>query len=148
MLDLHRLPSDFPGYQDATLVSDPLERVASLEESFRKDIDHHLDQFIPYVQPYEFEALLFSNLDAFRRRFPNREEEIAALRRIRAACTSPEHIDDDDPPSKRILSAFPDYDKVGDGPILSLEIGLEAIRDECQHFHDWIGALEEIGQQG
>ena len=52
------------------------------------------DRFLPHIQPYEFEALLFSDTSHFAREQPEWEqpaEELAAARR-RAA--SPEHIND------------------------------------------------------
>ena len=147
MVDLYRLPDDFPGHQAASKMTDPLKRVAMLEESFRQDVAHHLGQFIPHIQSYEFEALLFAGPEVFALSFPGREREVDALRTIRAEHRSPEHIDDEDPPSRRILSVFRGYDKVSDGPLLASEIGLQRIRQECQHFGQWVRRLEEIGQR-
>lgn len=73
--------------------------------------------------------------------------EVESLRRIRDEFPSPEEIDDADPPSKRIKATFPSYDKRADGPILAFEIGLEAIRRECAHFHEWLATLEELGRR-
>ena len=145
-IDLYRLPRDFPGYEAAEKAGDIHARVSRIEEAFEADIAHHLGQFIPHIQPYEFEALLFAHPGAFELRFPDRAQRVAMLTDTAAEFASPEHIDDDDPPSKRILSIFPDYDKTGDGPILAAEIGLSAMRGRCAHFGAWLTKLEAIGQ--
>jgi hypothetical protein len=148
LVDLYHLPEDFPGHEAASKASDPLHRVAALERSFCEDIAHHLGQFIPYIQAYEFEALLFSRPEAFAARFPGRADAAVVLRSVRAGFPSPEHIDDDNPPSKRIRSVLPDYDKVADGTILARSIGLATIRLACSHFDEWLRRLESILQPG
>jgi len=145
-IDLYRLPRDFPGYEAAEKAGDIHARVSRIEEAFEADIPHHLGQFIPHIQPYEFEALLLARPSAFELRFPHRAEQVTVLSDIVAGFESPEHIDDDNPPSKRVLAVFPDYHKTGDGPILAAEIGLAAMRDRCSHFGAWLTKLEAIGQ--
>jgi uncharacterized protein DUF4276 len=142
MVDLYRLPWEFPGRDAAQAIADPFGRVQALEDSFAADIADA--RFIPYIQLHEFEALLFSNPDSFAVRFPERAALIQELHAIRIEFSSPEHIDDDTPPSKRILAVFPDYDKVAVGPLVINHIGLERVRRECRHFHDWILRLEGL----
>ena len=144
MVDLYGLPRDFPGRETAERIADPFERVRVLEESFATDIADR--RFIPYIQLHEFEALLFSNPDGFAVRFSERAALIQKLHAIRSQFPSPEHIDDgsDTAASKRILTVFPDYDKVTVGPLVVNHIGIEAVRRECRHFHDWVSRLEEL----
>jgi len=145
-IDLYRLPRDFPGYEATETAGDVHGRVSRIEKAFEADIAHHLGQFMPHIQPYEFEALLFARPAAFTLRFPDRAQRVATLTHTAAEFASPEHIDDDEPPSKRILSTFADYDKTADGPILAAEIGLCAMRDSCAHFGRWLARLEAIAQ--
>ncbi len=70
MVDLYRLPSDFPGRDSAMRFRDPFARVQSLEESFGVDIGDR--RFIPHIQLHEFEALLFSDPNSFIVRFSER----------------------------------------------------------------------------
>jgi hypothetical protein len=148
MFDMYALPTDFPGYDEARRQTDPLARAEKLEQSLKKDITHHLGQFLPYVQPHEFEALLFTDPDSFRYAFPERHEGCQELQRVRQEFPSPEHIDDgsETAPSKRILAVFADYDKVQDGPLLAQHMGLERIREECKHFNDWLEGLEGLAR--
>ena len=146
VLDLFRLPSDFPGYEAARPPLDPCERARRLEEHFREDLHHPFGHFLPHIQPYEFEALLFADLSVFAARFPNRPAGVERLQQMRAGFPTPEHVDDEDPPAQRICSAIPDYDKRSDGPALARAVGLTAIRSQCGHFSAWVTALEHLGQ--
>jgi len=68
MVDLYRIPPDFPGARTATGVRDPHERVRLLEASLSDDIQDR--RFLPYIQVHEFEALLFSEPHFFSVIFP------------------------------------------------------------------------------
>jgi hypothetical protein len=141
MVDLYRLPADFPGIGKAAAISDPIERVRFLENELQADLEHR--QFMPYIQLHEFEALLFSDPSAFSIAFPNDTAAIAKLNEIRGAAPSPEHIDDgeDTSPSKRICRLLPGFVKPASGPIIAKEIGLHRIRSDCRHFNAWIEKL-------
>ena len=99
----------------------------------------------PYIQVHEFEGLLFSNVDAFVSVLP--DAPVVELRSIRSAFGTPEDINDNimTAPSKRIKTLIPHYQKTLDGTELALEIGLEAIRDECPRFDAWMRRLEFLG---
>lgn len=103
---------------------------------------------IPYVQQYEFEGLLFSDVDAFARLPDILSESLRTLKSIRARFRTPEDINDDrkTAPSKRIAGAVPRYNKVADGPQLVEDMGLPAIRAACPRFREWMTRLESLGQ--
>src|SRR5689334_1123177 len=69
MIDLYKVPSDFPGFEESRSKSDPLERAVFLEERFGSDVGAW--RFLPYLQVHEFEALLFSDPKAFGAAFPD-----------------------------------------------------------------------------
>lgn len=100
-----------------------------------------------YVQQYEFEGLLFSDVDAFQQQliYATRDS-VDALRRIRSRFPTPEHINDspDTAPSKRINALIPRFRKRTDGPLLAAEIGLDKIRAECKRFDEWLMRLENL----
>ncbi len=145
MVDLYKLPSDFPSMAKSREIVDPLRRVEFLEQSFRNDVGG--PRFAPYIQLHEFEALLFSHPESFSIAFPAIGSEVKELRAIRQACSSPEHINDreDYAPSKRILTILPAYDKVAFGPLIAKHIGLVRLRRECRHFNSWLSSLEAAG---
>ena len=99
-----------------------------------------------YVQRYEFEGLLFSNVDAFKL-IGVSNESVQTLRNIRSQFLDPEEINDSytTAPSKRIVQIAPRYKKEVHGPLLAMEIGLAAIRAECPRFDAWVTRLESLG---
>jgi hypothetical protein len=144
MVDLYRLPTDFPGYDDCKRKTDPHERVECMEDRLREDIQD--DRIVPYIQLHEFEALLFSDVDMFEIAFPGRPAEVQQLKSIRDDFPSPEHINDqpDQSPSKRILTVIPEYVKTVSGILIVQRIGLPALRKQCAHFGRWLDRLEQL----
>ena len=102
-----------------------------------------------YVQKYEFEGLLLSDVDAFAEVPSIPAASIESLRRIRAEFATPEDIDDGPAtaPSKRIVQLVPGYRKRLYGPIIAEETGLTRIREECPRFDSWINRLESLATQ-
>ena len=75
-----------------------MQRVTAIENSLHKEVvqiaECRSDRFLPYIQPYEFEALLFSDTSKLAHERPGWarwDEELAAARR---GAASPEHIND------------------------------------------------------
>jgi hypothetical protein len=142
MIDLYRLPSEFPGLAESKRFASAFDRVKFVEAQFQEDISY--PRFIPYVQLHEFEALLFADPECFQVAFPGINTELTALRAVRGQFQTPELIDDDCPPSKRICEIVPQYGKVSSGPLIANHIGLPTLRRECQHFGDWITTLLSV----
>jgi hypothetical protein len=142
MVDLYRLPSDFPSITESRRIADPIKKVELLEEGLSAAMNH--PRFVPYVQLHEFEALLFSDPQSFSIAFPGIGAEVAKLQAIRRAFETPEHIDEreDFGPSKQILKVLPEYDKPVSGPLIAKQIGLARLRKECPHFDGWLARLE------
>lgn len=133
---------DFYGFRDKGSKS-PDELVGAIR--------NRIGQFegrsvLPYVQLHEFEGLLFSNAEAFGRIL--QDAPVAELKSIRSEFGTPEDINDcpEAAPSKRIETLIPRYRKTLHGPLLALEIGLDAIRTECPRFDAWLRRLEALGE--
>ena len=101
---------------------------------------------VPYIQKYEFECLLFSDVTAFAVFPAIQESRIARLGQIRSVFSSPEDINSSyhTTPSRRIIDVIPFYDKVVHGLIVAEKIGLKTIRTQCPRFHAWLGQLESL----
>ncbi len=101
-----------------------------------------------YVQQYEFEGLLFSDVNAFDvlPRPANSHSPVPVLAAIRSQFQTPEDINDNPntAPSKRIKQVIPGYDKRGFGYLVAEEIGLDKIRAECPRFNEWVTRLEAL----
>ncbi|MCY3797945.1 MAG: DUF4276 family protein [Chloroflexi bacterium] len=152
LIDFYGLPARFPGKSIAKAQNNLIDKAAkfctALENALKRDIgENSMRRFIPYVQMYEFEALLFSDPDRFANGI-SRPDLRSKLSRIRNCFSTPEHINDSEntAPSKRIIKMYPgyEYQKPLYGVLAALEIGLPKIRDECPLFSAWLTKLEAL----
>ena len=148
--DFDRVTSlvDFYGFRDKnTATPEQLER--SIHKTVESKVNRSWNEthVIPYVQQYEFEGLLFSDVDAFAKLVGVSPESLQGLRAIQSNFPTPEDINDDNftAPSKRIKRMIPRYEKSVDGPILAMEMGLDKIRAKCPRFNCWVTKLESLG---
>jgi len=144
LFDLYALPQNFPGKTEATYPSNGSghQKAVFLEAHLAQDIGQA--NFIPNLMVHEFEALLFVQLD----KFAEWTDGSAVVDRLRAEArnTPPEDINDSPQtaPSKRILAAMAGYQKTFHGPLIACEIGLDALRVSCPHFHAWLQKIEAL----
>lgn len=126
--------------------------VEELEDDIKKralkNLGNHFNKkkLFPYVQKYEFEGLLFSDVAVFDQLPDATPNLLQKLRGIRKQFGTPEDINGNaaTAPSKRISSVFPRYDKRVDGPRLIDKIGLLVLRKECRRFKSWIERIESL----
>lgn len=149
MFDLYALPDDFPDYKHAMTAADPYERVRRLEDAFGQDVDH--PRFIPYIQLYEFEALILADPAKLDCQYLEHEQAIENLVKL-VDGKNPEEINDgqETAPSKRIIKEIPLYagQKATAGPLVVEKIALPTLRDKCRHFHEWLAKLESLAGAG
>lgn len=145
MFDLYALPGDFPGQgaADYPKAGSGHQKSAYLEAQLASDMD--LANFIPNLMVHEFEALLFVQPEKFGE-WSDNEAVVRTLSSVARAYRSPEDINDSpaSAPSKRVLAAMSDYQKTFHGPLIACEIGLQAIRQACPHFHAWLQKLDAL----
>ncbi|NUM36412.1 MAG: DUF4276 family protein [Candidatus Brocadiae bacterium] len=148
--DFYGLAPDFPGKVEAIEKASSTEKSACVLNAFSNVLriklgETPLHRFIPYVQMYEFEGLLFSDPIAFAQGI-NQKRLINAFQEIRNKFKSPEEINDssDTAPSKRIKALFSEYDKPVHGSLAALQIGLSVIRQECPLFDGWLKRIEAL----
>ena len=141
---------DFYGFRrKGDVTPNQLQERINSEVNRKISRDWNESRVFSYVQQYEFEGLLFSDVDAFDTCVDLPVSATAELRRIRSQFETPEHINDDPmtAPSKRILSLIPKYHKRVDGPIVAESIGLNTIRGQCRRFNSWFTRLETLGHR-
>ena len=143
-VDFFRIPKNMPEYEACmTLGSDAL-RADALETALGKEIDDI--RFIPYIQLHEFEALLFSNNKGFEEYLSNEqaEETVAVIHKF----VNPEDINSspETAPSKRILSIDPGYNKVLQGNLIAIEVGIDDMMAKCSRFASWVSHLLELSK--
>jgi hypothetical protein len=146
MIDLYRLPSDFPKKTQAP--SDPCKRVCFLEKALAEEIQDA--RFIPYIMLHEFEALLLTKtgLEIIRERARVRKGDPSwkELQRDLARVGTPERLNDDahSHPSARIKKIWPRFKKTTDGVGILEQVPWEELRVACPHFGSWIRKLEAL----
>jgi Domain of unknown function (DUF4276) len=148
MFDLYGLPDDFPNIAEARRHMDSYQKVRLVEEGMAADIQSH--RFIAYIQLHEYEGLLFSNVEVIDEVLSlYSSSKLKNLQNIRNQFNTPEEINDDvtTAPSRRLIGLYPSYNKVAFGVLISKRIGLEAMRQECPHFNEWLSKIESLGQQ-
>jgi hypothetical protein len=147
LIDLYGLSNDFPGVIPTKGQNGNL-RAKIIESLILKDID--FDNFLPFVQPHEYEALLFSDPDKMYQWLSVFNAGISqrSFHKIREAVNNPEEINDspETSPSNRILKLCSSYDKIDDGVLILKEIGLKQIRSACPHFNEWVLMLEGLNK--
>lgn len=150
-LDLYALDTSFPAFEEAKIKSDVYARVGCLENALRDAIVAHVgcrtERFLPHIQPYEYEGLLFSDVKALSAVEPNWADRLSQLAGVRASVETPEHINDgyETKPSKRLEGLLsPKYQKTLHGPRAAEHITLEVIERECAHFKTWMDALRKL----
>lgn len=151
LFDLYQLDTDFPGHREAT--GKPLEqRLGLLNTGLHGAVvvasGCRPDRFLPYIQPYEFEALLFSDVAVLTGLNGTWVGAAAKLQAVRDSAESPEHINDG-PTTKPAaqLTQFltqPNYSKRLDGPRAASLIGLQKIEQECRYFAGWLASLRAL----
>lgn len=140
-IDYFRLPISIPKYEEYSGILDERERIKALEAAIDEDIADK--RFFSYIQRHEFEALLFSDNSGFEYYF--NEKEYRKTAEIISSFNNPEDINSspDGAPSKRLLAIKHDYNKVLEGNLIALEIGIDAILVRCPGFASWIQAIIE-----
>jgi len=148
--DYYGLPQSFPGKNIHNSQVDIVAKATSVQEAMTTELtrligDDAMRRFIPFVQMYEFEALLFSDPIAFARGVSN-EHLSQDLTDIAEQFDSPEHINDSPQtaPSKRIEGLIKGYEKPLMGTIAALEVGLDSMRQNCELFDNWLRQLESL----
>ena len=154
LFDLYGLEDGFPVAKEALRTSGA-EKVVQLEQAMRIDMMREEPElradtrFIPYIQIYEFEGLLFSDPAALARGMfrPDLESKLSS---VRGGFTTPEDINDspETAPSKRILALDRRYNKVISGTLAADFMGIDVIKLHCPRFRQWVERLAAIGAEG
>lgn len=148
--DYYGLPQSFPGKDIHDSQVDIVTKATSVQEAMTTELtrligDDAMRRFIPFVQMYEFESLLFSDPIAFARGI-SKEHLSQNLTDIAEQFDSPEHINNSPQtaPSKRIEGLIRGYEKPLMGTLAALEVGLDSMRQNCELFDNWLRQLESL----
>ena len=130
---------DFYGFSDR-----PTNDVNELEKIIYDFFSNR--KFIPYIQKYEFETLLFSKPEYFEEYFGN-DKVSKAMKKMIDEKIDIELINDapHTAPHKRLEQLFEieneKYDKVFHGEGIAFDIGINDIRKNAKRFNNWVEKL-------
>jgi hypothetical protein len=156
MFDYYGLPDDWPGRKQSRKLPWK-ERASHVESAILDDVAAKMGKkfdrkhFIPYVQLHEFEALAFADVEKLASvvqplaSMPT-ADLTAQFATILDEAGHPEAINDhyETCPSRRISGVVCAYRKRAHGPIVTSRIGLDVLRERCDHFASWLARLEGI----
>ncbi len=148
--DFYGLPESFPGKNAVDANAPVAVKAQTLQNAFAEKLTEKIGanamrRFIPYVQMYEFEALLFSDPIKMAQGMDKVELE-TAFTEIANRFDSPEHINNSPQtaPSKLIENHIFGYEKPLLGTLAALEVGLETMREKCPLFDTWLKNIEAL----
>lgn len=152
MLDYYGLPGDFPGLIGLSGNAGPKSIVANVENQLLFDVAKAFPalnvaaMFVPNIMCHEFETLLLSDCSKFANYYIGSGASLSTLSMQVLQIGDPELVNSspDKAPSKRILTAIPEYDKVTAGALIAIDIGLPLLRQKCARFNEWISRLEAL----
>lgn len=150
-LDLYGLDTSFPKFSEARPLADVYSRTTALEKALHAAIVEHIgcrpERFIPHIQPYEFEGLLFSDVEALVLTEPSWKNALKTLKSVQSSFETPEHINNsyETKPSKRLENILsPKYKKTRHGPLAAEKVTLTVMEQECVHFKGWMDKLRGL----
>jgi hypothetical protein len=150
MIDFYGLGQGFPGTPLSPCLTN-IQKVEHIERAVKDDICGRIPAFrpdirlIPYLSLHEYEALLFSDPDSLAQAL-KRPNLAYRFHRIRNEFATPEDIDDspETAPSKRVIGIYSAYRKVLEGTLAARAVGIDRMRQECEHFRNWLERLEVL----
>jgi len=149
MIDFYRLPSDFPGFNDLKVTQTHQEQANLLETRIKKDLENSqnqlFDNFIPYIQLHEFEALVFASISGIDSLFERSEMDYNGLMNVIQQYPNPEDINNhpDTAPSVRLKKLISGYNKVLHGIDIINTVGMAELLEKCPRFKTWIESMVE-----
>ncbi len=149
LIDFYALPKDFPKYENAKTIINKADRLAFLERAIVEDLETEkgksFPNLLPYIQLHEFEALVFSSIDAIKSLYSNEDAKFNELEKIMEAHPNPEDINDkpETAPSKRLKNnqLIRGYNKVNDGIMIIEEAGIDTVLRKCPRLNYWVETL-------
>lgn len=142
LFDYYRLPMDVPGMSSRVETDDAQCQACHVMEAIDS---RHGTSVRSFLVLHEFEALLYTDPGECGDYLGSSRLTTVMTAALRE-CGGPEDVNNSPAtaPSKRILAAYPAYQKVLHGPALVERIGLDAIRAACPHLTVWIQWLEGL----
>lgn len=150
LVDYYGIGTDWPGYQESKDAVSHARRARIIKDRTAEKVVELYGgcgaavRFIPYVSMFEMEALLFTDPEVLAEHL---DIPVAEVDAVLEECGEPERIDDSPQgaPSKRLLRLNATFRKKVTGIAIAREIGVDAMREACPLFGEWVTTLERLG---
>lgn len=151
MFDYYALDKKFS--QNIAANANIYEGITQIQDTFNEHIKQECksEKFFLYIQPHEFESLLFSDITKIIQADAEwQENSLEKLQEIIREYENPEFINNsrETSPSHRLQKIFttPKYNKVVHGSTIAQNIGIDNIRRKCQHFNSWCEKIQNLNK--
>lgn len=114
------------------------EKACLLEQQLTDSISLSQNKFIAHIQPYEFEALCFADLDGLARTDPKIAKHIFKIKQESKGYLNAESINNRELPATRLVK----YGYVKQSTTFANYCNIDKIRKGCPHFSNWLLRLE------
>jgi len=149
LVDFYGIDSKWPNLDAARAKRTPHDKANCFTEDLLGRISESFpdrdpaNRFIPYVAMHEFEAMLFSDPEILANAIG---VDKSAVTEILEECDGPEDINDSSTtaPSKRLHGLSTTFKKTTTGIDIAKKIGVDAIRQACPLFDQWLGRIEAL----
>lgn len=148
-VDYYGINKDWPGLDAAKSCFTPKTIADAVNSATKRVVTAQFreqdaeNRFIPFIAVHEFEALLFSDIDALSKQL---QIDKSSVEIILKECKEPENINNSphSAPSKRLELLYSRYKKTTTGITIAKAIGIETMRRECPLFNGWLTTFEEL----
>lgn len=147
LIDFYGLPNDFPNFGETINIDNKIQKVEFLERALEQDLEksknNKFDNFLPYIQLHEFEALVFSSKESILSNFESSKIATLEIEKIFTEFDNPEEINNsvNTAPSKRLKKHIKGYNKVVDGVRIIKQTGINTILKKCPRFRGWLDKI-------
>lgn len=141
VMDYYGFPKDAPGMSSLP-AGDAYAEVEHVEGAMAAAVANQ--RFVPNLVLHETEAWVLAAHEQLGELYG--DVRLAdALRREVENAGGPELVNNGaaTAPSKRLIRHRAEYDKVNDGPLAVVDLGLPALRAQCPHLDRWLLRLEQ-----
>ena len=137
MFDYYAMPDNTPNINCQDF--DIWNRMKKIEAAINDDVGEPNCLF--HFMLHEFEAILFSNPTSFN--IIADDTIVEQIQGIKDSFITPEHINSspETAPSKRLENLIPNYAKIKNGTLLSKDMGIDIIMEQCPHFREWVDLI-------
>jgi hypothetical protein len=145
LFDFYGFPADAPGMSD--LPAGPVRsQVEHVEQAIGRVIDDQ--RFVPHLVLHEIESWVFAAAE----QLGQLRGEPHLAKRLQDDCEAaggPELVNGgrETAPSKRLAQYCSGYQKVIEGPLAIVDLGIERLKAQCPQFAAWIDKLESLARR-